>query len=164
MTKAEKQEEVAEKKVTFAQPDDITQILGFAYKTYEDVKLEEAEPSFKKITAEITDAVVQEVALVIRNEEDPKFIDACMVFKHAEPWWSEQVMLKQLFFYVKPELRGKGLFNDLLNAAEEYGKMSGLTVIQDIIGEGFEKKGKTLLKRGYAPIGSTHILTNYTKE
>ena len=147
--------------IKFAKPEDIPQIVSFAYNTHKDVELNDlAEPSLAKITTTITDAVVQGVVLVKRNEKDPKHIDGVMALKYVSPWWSEEVLLKQLFFYVKPEARGSKVFDNLLQGASEYGIINQLPLGQEIVGVKHAAKGALLKRKGYKKIGESYIKRN----
>lgn len=144
---------------TFAKPQDIAQIISFAYSAYKETSPKSLSPDFVKVSETVSRCVVQEIVFVVRSPEDERVIEGVIVCEHASPWWTDDVMLHQLFFYTKPSKQRLKVLNTLLQAVEEYGKLTNVNVVQDIIGKRFSTKGKILEKRGYTLHGGSYILT-----
>lgn len=151
-------------KVSQAKVEDIAQIVTFAYSTYKDVELTASKVDFEKVADSITKAVVRGVPFVIRNPENDDEILACLLLGVTSSWWSNEKLLEQLFFYVKPEIRGSKAFALLLDSAKEYGIMNDLPVIQGIVGKDAQRKGNVLLRRGYESIGHTYMFNKQDKK
>ncbi len=80
-----------------------------------------------------------------------------MMFDKTSSWWSTEPLLVQKFFFIKPEFRDGKLFNALLSAAEDYARIGGLKIVQDVIGKSFDLKGRLLKRYGYTPVGVSFL-------
>lgn len=133
--------------IKVAQPEDITQIISFAYQTYRELDDPTMpEPDMGEIAEFVTDAVVNHVVLVARNEENPAILDGCLIMRIQKIWWAKESMVNAALFFVKPDKRSKRLAFHLLNAAKEYAIMVNIPLSVGIIsqGENLMRKEKLL--------------------
>jgi L-amino acid N-acyltransferase YncA len=143
--------------IKFAKPEDIAQIAALAFKTYNEVELEDDAPEFDMIVLVITQAVMTGVVLVRRNEEDDNLIDGVVVLDFTHSWWSRKPLLQQKFFYVKPEFRKTSLAKQFLKAVIEYGTINRIKIIFDFVGKDFHRKAKLAQRMGFTTIGQSCI-------
>lgn len=146
--------------IKFAKPEDFTQIVAFCYKAFEENQLEGSKCSidFDKIVLEVTDNLTNHVVLVKRNTEDPRSIDGLIMLKVGSVWWSNDLILNNILFYTKPEVRSFKLAKDLLKAAQKYAIMNRLPFVFDIFDQKDATKKKNLLKYlGFKDYGSSYI-------
>lgn len=69
-------------------------------------------------------------------------------------WWSEEPMMMDMLFYVKPEFRSYTAFNRMLSTAEEFAKINGLPLsVLMFTTKDMERKFKMIQKRGYKSVG-----------
>lgn len=147
-------------KATIATPEDIVQLVALGYMGYKenDMQVYNQTPNYEKAMYAMTMAVVDDVPFVIRNKDNSKLIDGCLVLIHSETWFSTKIFLNNALFYIKPEARSLKAANTLLKAAKEYAIMNELEVVIDIIGGGRLESKKALLERnGFKPFGSLYV-------
>ena len=150
------------KEIKFAQPRDITQIVAFGYKTFEENSLEEFGllPDFTKMLANVADWVINDAVLVKRNKDDDRLIDGVIALQNSKIWWSEKECLAASLFYITPEKRSFTLARDLLKAAQEYAIMYKVPLIVDLVDnreKSVKLKQKLLRYLGFIEVGSLFI-------
>lgn len=137
--------------VKIAKPEDIAVITSFAYNAYKDVKLQRTAPDFDKILAAITEAILEDLVFVYK--EDGK-IKGCIVLNVQEPWWTTELLLSNILMYVDKPYRGTTVINSLLNSVKKYGIMSKMDVFIDVFGFDFDRKGKLLERAGFEQVSN----------
>lgn len=161
MTQPQEKEKISQyEHIKFAKPEDITQIVALGFKDFKEVGAEVfgIEPSVERGLVSVTDMVVNDVVLVLRNEDDDRLIDGVIAFQHMEPWWSEETLLRQCLLYIKPNKRSYNNAKALLEASKEYAIMSGLNIVIDLIGtKEIARKEKLLKRHGFEEFGSLFI-------
>lgn len=146
--------------VEFARPEDIPQIVSFAYQSFEDNGLKGygVETSFEKITENITDWVTSHVVLVLRNKEDSRLIDGVLCLQFTETWWSFDVVLSNALFYLPKKTRTFKNARNLLRTGMEYGIINKVPIVMDLTGKtDIEKKRKFLSYMGFEDLGTLYI-------
>lgn len=69
-------------------------------------------------------------------------------------WWSEEPMMLDMLFYIKPEFRSYKAFNRMLSTAEEFAKINGLPLSLLLFStKNLERKYEMIKRRGYKKIG-----------
>lgn len=152
---------ITKEDVKFAQPQDVAQLVALGFSSFFENDLQEVvgeEPNFNKAMLAMTEAVIQEVALVKRNDKDPKNIDACMVMVQDTVWWGDTNVLKTMLFFIKQEHRSYQLAKALLQAAQEYAIMTRQPIVFDLFAQKDVHRKKKLLKRlGFEELGSFFV-------
>ena len=150
--------------IQIAKAEDIPQIVAFAFQTYKAVELQSAKPDLAKIIFKVTNCVVEDLVFVARKPDNPEEIVGCMVCSFEEPWWSTEVFIRQLFVFVLPEYRNKGVFSSFLDYVKEYAIINNVHVVQDFVGSDYDKKTKFLKTKGYEQIGTSLCLDRSTEK
>ena len=153
--------------IKFAKPEDISQIVAFGYKSFDENLLKGLgmEPTFEKAITSVTDFAVNHAILVKRNEDNDKFLDGVCVIQTTETWWSDTPLLYVVLYYIKPEKRSFKLARDLLKAAQEYAIMSKLPLVIDLFGQkDITRKQKLLRYLGFKELGSTFLYNPTNKD
>lgn len=165
--KKEQQEKDLSKEIIFAKPEDITQLIAMAYKTFDENELEGTgnDRDFDKITLSLTDWVIKDAVLVKRNEDNDKFIDGFIALRTSTTWWSEDPVLYTGIFYIKPEKRSFKLAKALLMAAKEYAIMNDIPLVIDIIdNKDVQRKTKLLEYLGFKRLGTLYTFNPLTPQ
>lgn len=69
-------------------------------------------------------------------------------------WWTEEPMLMDVVFYIKPEFRSYKAYNRMLSVAEEFAKINGLPLsLLFFTTKDTERKFNMVQRRGYKSIG-----------
>jgi len=122
-----------EQEIQFAKPKDVSQIVAFGYKSFDENALKDkgVSPSFEKTVLAVTDWVVNHAVFVRRNKNTPKFIDGVCAVQTTEMWWSTDPVLGIALYYIPPNKRSYNLAIALLKAAKEYAIMNKLPLFID---------------------------------
>lgn len=153
--------------ITFAKPEDISQIVGFGYSSFDENLLEGlgVSPSFNKTLLNVTDWVINNAVFVKRNEENEKFVDGCCCCLVQKSWWSEDPVLSIALYYIKQEKRTFTLAKQLLEAAQEYAIIHNIPLTIDLIGQkDIERKKKLLKHLGFIELGTLFVFYNQENE
>ena len=152
--------------IQFAKPEDVPQVVTLAYNSFEEngLKAFYCEPDFDKILAYVTQAVLDQVVLVRRNEANPKLIDGVCGFRVSTPWLSNDPVMLPFMFFIKKDKRSFKLAKEFVSAAKEYAIMNRLPIVFDLFAQkDVEKKKKLLKYLGFREHGS-FLTFNYVKE
>lgn len=154
-------------KIEFAKLDDISQLTAMCFTVFEENNLKETNtiPDCNKILEEMFKSIIEHVVLVKRNDKNSKLIDGFLVLQAGSTWWTNEVFLNSLIFYIKPEFRSFKLAKDLLNEAKKYAIINNTPLVFDIFDKkNGDKKIKLLKYLGFKDYGSSLIFVGEVKE
>jgi hypothetical protein len=143
-----------------ARPEDMAQIVALSYASFYENALNNlgASPHFNKTVVTITDLITNHLVLVKRNEEDDTLIDGVFALKEHSAWWSTDLQLTALIFFIKPEKRNFKVARDLLKKSQEYAIMENTPIVFNLFAQrDVNKKGKLLKYLGFKECGSFFI-------
>lgn len=146
--------------VKAARPEDIPQIVALSYASFYENSLEDlgVAPDFNKTLITITSLVTDHFVLVDRNEENDTIVDAVFCLKEQSAWWSSEIILESLIFYIKPEKRTFKLARALLKKSQEYAIMENTPIVFSLFAQrDVSKKSKLLKYLGFKECGSFYI-------
>lgn len=145
-----------------AKPSDIPQLVSLGYSSFKENDLAEycSNPDLNKVLTGFTEMIIGEnnVVFVKRNDEDERKIDGVLALKNDSLWWSEDALLIEGFFYIKPEVRSFELAKAFLTNAKEYAIINKTPIVMDLFTQKDVEKKKNLLKyMGFKECGSFYI-------
>jgi len=146
--------------IELATTEDISQLVSLAFKAHKELELGNAkcEPSLDKLLKVMTNAVIGQMVLVERNKEKPQHIEGAMVLDLTQIWWSEDLVLNELFFYIKEDFRTFTLAREFLEHAKNYAIMENIPLVFDIYTQKDVKRKKKLLKYlGFRELGTSLV-------
>lgn len=144
-----------------AKTEDITQLIALGYASFKENELAEccSYPDFDKVAIGFASMVYDTngAVFVIRNE-NPKIVDGVLALKRDCLWWSNDSLLIEGFFYIKPEVRSFKLAKALLSKAKECAIINKVPIVMDLFTQKDVDEKKKLLKyMGFKEIGSFYI-------
>lgn len=146
-----------------AKPEDVLDLLPLAYDYYENndhmwhgMKVDYAH------TAMHMDYATRDPNQVLIIAVNEKGIQGGMWLKCGAPAWSPQIMVNDLFLYVKEEYRTFSLARRLVIAMETWAKTKNASKI--FVGANSGIDGNKATKAIYKRFGYVEIGTNFTKE
>lgn len=71
-------------------------------------------------------------------------------------WWSDELVLMDVMFYIKPEFRSYNAFKRMLSVAEEFAKLNNVPIALSFFSDkDLAKKAKMIMRRGYKAVSWT---------
>jgi hypothetical protein len=71
-------------------------------------------------------------------------------------WWSNELVLMDVMFYIKPEFRSYTAFKRMLSVAEEFAKLNNVPIALSFFSDkDLAKKAKMIMRRGYKAVSWT---------
>lgn len=156
-------QEVTEKDIVFAKPEDVVQIVSLGYKSLEEGSLKKVtrglSPDFDKTTQFVIDAVIHDVVLVKRDSDDERKIEGVLgCIKDNFSWWTNDEVLIGFLFFIKEDKRSFKLAKSFLKAIKEYAIMVDMPVVFDLLTDKDANRKKKLFKYcGFKEIGSLYL-------
>lgn len=108
-------------------------------------------PDYDKVQETLKKLIEDQTLIIYTNNKIIVGILGCIIDTF---WWSNQPMMMDALFYIKPEFRSYAAFDRLLSTAEEFAKINGLPLaLLFFTTKDTERKFNMVQKRGYKPIG-----------
>lgn len=153
---------MTEIQVKIAKPEDIPQLVALGYNSFEENDLSQycSKPDFNKVLVGFTEMALDAMSMVftIRNKDNPDIVDGVLALKNDSLWWSNDTLLIEGFFYIKPEVRSFKMAKALLSNAKEYAIINKIPIVMDLFTQkDVEEKKKLLKYMGFKECGSFYI-------
>lgn len=108
-------------------------------------------PDYDKVRETLEKLIENQTLITYSNNGIIVGILGCIVDTF---WWTNEPMMMDMLFYIKPEFRSYKAFDRMLSTAEEFAKINGLPLaLLFFTTKDTERKFNMVLKRGYKPVG-----------
>lgn len=139
-------------RVRLATIEDAEQCINLALEIPKENDMEYfPKPSFLKVAMMLEELINAKLLIVYENNG---VICGLLGVKIDSFWWTDEPMMVDVLFYMKPDFRSYTAYRRMLQTAEEFAKINGVPLaLLFFTTKDQDKKHRMVLRRGFKTVG-----------